>query len=238
MNKANTINWCGYEWITQERWGQVHPEKPNWWYDETGVIIDESNNLHLLTHHNPKHFIDQNIFSFVGVGLVSCTEKFSYGEFEIEAKLPYGNNLWPAFWMWSWDSWPPEIDVFEGYSDNNPNYLKLRLKNPLGFWNLQTNVHYNDEKGNKMTGGKTHYFGFKDPTKNFIKYKVEWRSDSIKFYYDNRLVREITDKKILNQFKNTTMNVIINNGITKDANPTDINKSDFIIKYFKYNSYE
>ena len=47
-----------------------------------------------------------------------------------------------------------------------------------------------------MTGGKTHYFGFKDPTKNFIKYKVEWRSDSIKFYYDNRLVREITDKKI------------------------------------------
>ena len=23
-----TINWSGYEWITQERWGDIHPEKP------------------------------------------------------------------------------------------------------------------------------------------------------------------------------------------------------------------
>ena len=46
----------------------------------------------------------------------------SFKEYILEtgekAKLPYGDNLWPAFWMWSWDSWPPEIDIFEGYTNN------------------------------------------------------------------------------------------------------------------------
>ena len=24
------IKFCGYDWITEERWGQIHPEKPDW----------------------------------------------------------------------------------------------------------------------------------------------------------------------------------------------------------------
>ena len=39
------FNWCGYNWLTSERWGQVHPEKTNWWYDEDSVSVDDSNNL-------------------------------------------------------------------------------------------------------------------------------------------------------------------------------------------------
>ena len=110
-----TFEWCGYEWITQERWGQIHPEKSHWWYDESCVSVDKQNHLHLKTKYNPKRFEELNLTSPIGVGLVSCTNKFKYGVFSIEAKLPHGKNLWPAFWMWSWDSWPPEIDVFEGW---------------------------------------------------------------------------------------------------------------------------
>ena len=33
------IEWCGYEWLTQERWGQIHPIKPVAWYDESAVEI-------------------------------------------------------------------------------------------------------------------------------------------------------------------------------------------------------
>ena len=43
-----TIRWKGYEWITEERWGQVHPEKSHWWYDESCVLIDNENNLNLM----------------------------------------------------------------------------------------------------------------------------------------------------------------------------------------------
>lgn len=229
-----TIEWCGYEWITQERWGQVHPDKKYWWYDESCVSIDESGDLHLLTKKNLKTFPETGI-SQIGVGLVSCTHKFGYGVYSINAKLPEGNNLWPAFWMWSWDSWPPEIDIFEGYSSKRGRYFRPTIKNPIGFWNVQTNVHYKKEDKNKMSGGRTHFFGFKNPSKNFIDYTLIWQRDSIEFYYNKRLVRTINDKEILNQLSNTKMNVIINNGITDSVDLINgIPESDFVIRNFKY----
>lgn len=130
------IEWNGYQWLQQERWGQVHPEKPDWWYDPTASYVDSEGVLNLLTKRNPRYFSEISKESTIGVGLVSCQTKFKWGQFEIEAKLPHGDNLWPAFWMWSQDNWQPEIDVLEGYSDNNPNYFKFRLAKPFGFWNI------------------------------------------------------------------------------------------------------
>ena len=88
-----TVNWQGYEWITQERWGQIHPEKPHWWYDPSCVNVDDNGMLHLTTKCNPTYFRDLDKISPIGVGLVSCTEKFGYGVFSIDAKLPKGKHL-------------------------------------------------------------------------------------------------------------------------------------------------
>ena len=232
--ETKRFSWEGYEWITQERWGQVHPEKAHWWYDESCVYLDNKDTLHLYTKYNPKYFSNIDKVSHIGVGLISCTEKFGYGVFSVDAKLPKGENLWPAFWMWSWDSWPPEIDVFEGYSNSRGNYFKPRLNKPFGFWNLQTNVHYTDEQGNKMLGGETGYMGFKNPSEHFITYTCVWQKDSIKFYYDGKLVREVLDKNILKRLENTKMNVVINNGVTDKVKVLDPPLSDFTIRSFRY----
>jgi beta-glucanase (GH16 family) len=232
--KMKTINWSGYEWITQERWGNIHPDKSYNWYDPSAIEIREGD-LILKSHYNPKEFIINNekIISNYGVGLVSNTTEFGYGYFEIEAKLPTGRNLWPAFWMWSFDSWPPEIDILEGYSSiKKPSYFKLPLYSLLGFWNVQTNYHYETKDGNKSIGGKTHWFGFKDPKKHFIKYGCLWEENRIIFYYNDRKVRTIKDKKILNSLKGTKMNVILNNHIREDIG--DFGTSEFIIKSFNY----
>jgi beta-glucanase (GH16 family) len=164
---------------------------------------------------------------------VSNTTKFGYGYFEIEAKLPTGRNLWPAFWMWSFDTWPPEIDILEAYSSvKRPSYFKLYLDSLLGFWNVQTNYHYETKDKKGSVGGKTHWFGFKNPQKNFIKYGCLWEEHQIVFYYNGRVVRTIKDKAILSNLKGTKMNVIINNHIREDIG--NFGSSEFIIKSFKY----
>ena len=59
-----TINWSGYEWITQERWGDIHPEKTYCWYDEQAVSVDTNNYLHLKTRYKwVKRIIENKLWS-------------------------------------------------------------------------------------------------------------------------------------------------------------------------------
>ena len=227
------IQWSGYDWLTQERWGQIHTDKNFVWYDDTAVIVDDQGFLHLKTHYNPKYFSDLNVTSNIGVGLISCTSPFKFGTYEIEAKLPEGKNLWPAFWMWSFDSWPPEIDVFEAYSNNRGSYFSLNynFETKLSIWDVDSNVWWNKKGKNSMLGGKSGWFGIKNPSKNFIKYKLVWSPDGLKFFYDNKLIRQVDDVEIMAQINNTTMNVILNNSLSKPDNDTN---SDFVVKYFKF----
>ena len=129
-----TFSWSGYKWITQERWGNIHPDKTVSWYDETAVelaysSVIECDQLILKTHKNPQYFKELEVESPIGVGLVSCKTKFSYGYYEIEAKLPTAPSLWPAFWTWAWESWPPEVDIFEAYSNKRGSYFNWNIDN-------------------------------------------------------------------------------------------------------------
>ena len=222
-----TINWSGYEWMLQERWGLIHPEKPYTWYDDTAVEIVDNGNLLLKTHKNPRHFPDLNVTPQIGMGIVSCVNKFKYGIYEISAKLPKGKHLWPAFWMWSWDSWPPEIDIFEGYSNKCASYFTFNLFKP---WKVETSIHYWKNGQRASHKGETHRWGWKNPTNHFLKYRLEWRTDSVKYYYDNKLVKTVTDKLILDQLNATTMNLIINN----HPRSAIASNSVFEVEYFKY----
>lgn len=227
------FEWCGYQWEPQERWGQVHPEKNYMWYDPSAVSILENGDLKLDTKYNPKGF--DGFTSNIGIGLVSCTEKFGYGTFTLEAKLPKGKHLWPAFWMYAWESWPPEIDIFEGYSNGRGSYFNFNLDMLIGrFWKVNTNIHLGKTPNNYDIGAKSGNMGMIDPVKNFIEYKVEWFENSINFYYNKRLVRTITDPSVLDQLKGTTMNVIINNGIQEKYNTKSKDTSEMIVRNFKY----
>lgn len=79
--------------------------------------------------------------------------------------------------------------------------------------------------------------GFKDPSKHFIKYGCMWTPYSLDLYYNDNLVRTIDDSKIMEQFKHTTMNVIINNGVDRDVDVDNPPESEMIVNYFTYEPY-
>jgi beta-glucanase (GH16 family) len=43
---------------------------------------------------------------------------FTYGAVEWEARMPDRTGTWPALWLLPSSGWPPEIDVYEGFSHN------------------------------------------------------------------------------------------------------------------------
>ena len=170
--------------------------------------------------------------------MISCTEKFSYGTFSIEAKLPKGPYLWPAFWMYAWESWPPEIDVFEAYSNSRSSYFNWDWRSLFGkLWRVETNIHLGEAPNNYSLGAQPEYIGFTSPTEKFNTYTVDWTPTYIKIYYNNKLVRQVTDPDVLKQLEGKTMNVIVNNGV-QNSYPLDSNlQTELIARNFRYIPY-
>jgi beta-glucanase (GH16 family) len=234
--ETTQLEWSGYKWITNERWGQWDASNPRFWMDPSAVSIHKGT-LHLTTHLNKKTFTTPTGETYTathGMGTVSCLEKFGYGEFEIEARLPYGSYNWPAFWMWSWDSWPPEIDIFEGYSNKNGSYFNWADFLLGKIWRVESNIHLGKHPYNYSIGAESARWGWKNPHKHFIKYSLLWTPDVIEIKWDGKVVRKITDKSILAQFENTKMNVLINNWLQKDLPLNHHQPSLMQVKYFKY----
>lgn len=101
--------------------------------------------------------------------------EFTYGRIEARAKLPKGRGVWPAFWtLGLTGGWPAcgEIDIME-YWGHDPN-------------TIAANVHTRDYNHTKGTGrgGKITY---ENPFEDFHIYAVEWFSDRMDFYFDDKM---------------------------------------------------
>jgi len=99
---------------------------------------------------------------------------WKYGRFEIRAKLPYGQGLWPAIWMlptdWVYGGWPAsgEIDIMEELGNQaNKVYGTIHYGTP-----------HQQQGGNYML--PTGYF-----LSNFHVFACEWDSASISFFVDS-----------------------------------------------------
>jgi beta-glucanase (GH16 family) len=104
-------------------------------------------------------------------GIIITRETFSqqYGFFEIRARLPAGQGLWPAFWILpATPNVPWEIDVFE---------LHGHLPN-----NVFMAHHWLD--GNGEHGRETQRFSGPDFTQGFHTFAVEWNAEEIVWYVD------------------------------------------------------
>jgi beta-glucanase (GH16 family) len=104
---------------------------------------------------------------------------WTYGRFEIKAKLPKGRGTWPAIWMLPTDNiygiWPRsgEIDIMEhvGFDLNNVHFT------------LHANAFYgaNGKGGSKI---------LTDATDAFHRYRLDWAPYGIRGFIDDDMIFE------------------------------------------------
>ena len=220
-------------WRMSQPWGDFHPNFLNLYYGREEVVQCMNNELHLRLKHQPRVFYRDQLKPWqIGnhdlpaeftipycAGLVVSKGSWKYGWFEAEVMLPHGMNLWPAFWLSGAETWPPEIDIFEAYSNHSPKYGRKILNDVEDDWQIQPNLHYGvvSERTKEMYG--SYNVKVKDCTEKFVQYACHWSKDFIRIYYNGVQVFETVDRDILQWFNrsNARMNVIFNNGVIGDA---------------------
>lgn len=103
---------------------------------------------------------------------------FTSGRIEASIKMPTGQGLWPAFWMLSEDEvygrWPlsGEIDITE-------------LIGSMPSTTFGT-IHYGAKWPNNQYNGENITLPFQ-LNQDFHNYAVEWKQDTIRWYFDDQL---------------------------------------------------
>ncbi|HEX6922478.1 MAG TPA: carbohydrate binding domain-containing protein [Bacillales bacterium] len=105
---------------------------------------------------------------------------WTYGRFEIRAKLPEGQGIWPAIWMMPTDyqlygTWPSsgEIDIMELLGDDPDTvYGTLHFGNP----HSQAGAPYSLEEGSF--------------TDSYHTFAIEWEPGEFRWYIDGKLYQK------------------------------------------------
>lgn len=159
-----------------------------------------------------------------------------YGRFEARIRLPYGQGIWPAFWMLGADidenPWPGagEIDIME-YRGQNPTVLIGTVHGPGYSGGESISKEYTLPNDRFDTG--FHIFG------------IEWGPEYINFYVDDVLYNQITPEDVTGQWVfdkpfYILMNLAVGGTFVGSPNQETIFPQTMIVDYvrvYKYNEW-
>ncbi|GAB5410438.1 MAG: hypothetical protein BalsKO_28030 [Balneolaceae bacterium] len=120
-------------------------------------------------------------------------QSWKYGKISARIKLPFGEGMWPAFWMLGTNidenggntPWPAsgEIDILELYGSKDDA-------------NIEANFHYADEDGEHAMLGQKH-FKLKEGifADDYHVFELEWDAEEISWLVDGEkyATADITD---------------------------------------------
>ena len=110
---------------------------------------------------------------------------WTYGRFDIRAKLPKGKGIWPAIWMMPTDEryggWPNsgEIDIME-LLGHEPNKVHGTL-------------HYGDEAKRHASQGASHTLPQGTFSDDFHVFRLDWERGAMRWYVDDHLYQTRTN---------------------------------------------
>jgi beta-glucanase (GH16 family) len=168
----------GHGWGNNER--QFYTDRPENVRLEEGLLVIEA---------RQEKFVSRNYTS--GRIKTQGLFAFTYGRVEARMKLPYGQGIWPAFWMLGEDvdavGWPRsgEIDIME-HIGRQPGHIYGTVHGP----------------GYSGAGGIGHFTTFPVGTlsEEFHVYAIEWELDEIRWYVDDVQFFKLAPDQVLGEW--------------------------------------
>lgn len=156
-----------------------------------------------------------------------------YGRFEARIRLPYGQGIWPAFWMLGADidenPWPGagEIDIME-YRGQDPSVLIGSVHGPGYSGGNAISKQYTLQNDRFDTG--FHVFG------------IEWGPEYINFYVDDVLYNQITPDDVtgtwvFNKPFYILMNVAVGGSFVGSPNAETVFPQTMVVDYVRVYNY-
>ena len=173
--------------LDTDKWAfDTSRNKEGWWNNElqyysagrTKNLRVRNGRLVIEAHReklDPGAFPDWGGQNYTSARIYSKGAGWTYGYYEIRAKLPCSRGSWPAIWMLPVDmkEWPDdgEIDIME-HVGAEPNLIYASLHTLL----------FNHTRNTQRSAQK------RVPTSctNFHRYQLDWRPDSITIGVDDR----------------------------------------------------
>jgi beta-glucanase (GH16 family) len=159
--------------VDRSKWsfekGFVRNNEEQFYTDRTKNVRVEAGNLIIEAHKESYQGAEYTSASI----MTRYKKVFLYGRYEMRAKLPQGQGVWPAFWTtgdnYAQVGWPAagEIDIME-YVGHSPNMIHAR-------------VHYT-LNGVHVGAGASQYL--QAPYDGFHTYAIEWSKERISFFVD------------------------------------------------------
>lgn len=171
-----------------------------WGNNELQYYTDRTENV---TINNGVMIITARQEDFEGASYTSAKlltrDKFEqkYGRFEARIRIPYGQGMWPAFWMLGTScdadegraetSWPQcgEIDIMEN-AGSSPTFVSGALHGPG--YNGGNAIFKLYELENDRFDTGFHIFG------------IEWGPDYVNYYVDDVLYNQITPEDVTGEW--------------------------------------
>jgi len=148
-----------------------------WGNNELENYTNSIANVHIDSGYLHISALNPSGASYTSGRITTKTKKeFTYGRFEIRARLPEGKGLWPALWMlganFSSVGWPKcgEIDIME-LLGNTPAVVH-------GAVHWDSNGHLSKTNEFSLLSGKF--------SSGFHKFSLVWTPNTLKWYVDNR----------------------------------------------------
>lgn len=152
-----------------------------------------------------------------------------HGRFEARIKLPWGQGLWPAFWLLGSNidevSWPNcgEIDIME-YRGQNPTIM-------LG------SVHGPGYSGGESVGKEYDLVNDRFDT-DFHVFGIEWGTNYINYYIDDVLFNQITPNDVngdwvFNQPFFIIMNLAVGGNFVGPPNENTVFPQTMMVDYLR-----